>query len=307
MKKIIVLVYVLLGVALFGFSQNKKAKKPTIMVIPSDNWCISHGYFTESKNDDGTVYKLMDYKRAFQESPDLLPCISKINEMMIKNDFPLKNLESEMKSLEAKAAKATGKNKTTNPVKSAKCDIIMQLTWLLNERGPMTSVSFTLQGIDAYSNKQIATGQGTGKEMMDAPLPVMLETAVLSYIDQFNSQLMSHFEDLFANGREVALSLNLKPGIETDFETSFNGKQLMRHVKGWVQANTVEGSFSVKDASAEGMEFEQVRIPVFDKSGNALDTQTWAEGLQDFLASIGVTQTSINMDGLGSATITIKQ
>jgi len=40
MKKYVLLTILLLS-TIIGFSQ---AKKPTIMVIPSDNWCIKNGY-----------------------------------------------------------------------------------------------------------------------------------------------------------------------------------------------------------------------------------------------------------------------
>ena len=48
-----------------------QAKKPTLMVVPSDNWCIKNGFFTEFDNM-GTKMKIPDYRRAIQENSDLL-------------------------------------------------------------------------------------------------------------------------------------------------------------------------------------------------------------------------------------------
>ena len=50
MKKF-VLIFILLFGSLLGFSQ---AKKPTIMVIPSDNWCIKNGY-VQTQDVMGTI------------------------------------------------------------------------------------------------------------------------------------------------------------------------------------------------------------------------------------------------------------
>ncbi|HRP60678.1 MAG TPA: DUF6175 family protein, partial [Vicingus sp.] len=77
MKKIIsiTLSFVLLSALAFG-----QAKKPTIMVVPSDNWCITNGFFLEFDNQ-GTKVKIPDYKRAFQENSDLNLVISSLNDM----------------------------------------------------------------------------------------------------------------------------------------------------------------------------------------------------------------------------------
>lgn len=64
-----------------------QAKKPTIMVVPSDVWCNENGYMRTYKNQ-GEIVKVPDYKRAFQENADLLLVISKINGLMADRGFP---------------------------------------------------------------------------------------------------------------------------------------------------------------------------------------------------------------------------
>jgi hypothetical protein len=183
-------ILLLSNLTLFG-----QAKKPTLMVVPSDAWCNQRGYMLEF-NDQGTTVKIPDYKRAFQENTDLLLVISKINGIMAERGFPLKNMESSIKSLESNSAednmmssKETGAALSESPVdklkKVAKADIILQLTWSVNQTGPKKSVTFNLQGIDSYSDKQIATAAGTGAASFSAELPVLLEEAVLSHMDNF--------------------------------------------------------------------------------------------------------------------------
>ena len=68
MKKILSALFLLaLGTGI-AFSQ---AKKPTLMVVPSDAWCNTNGYMMEFDNQ-GTTVKIPNYKKAFQENPDLL-------------------------------------------------------------------------------------------------------------------------------------------------------------------------------------------------------------------------------------------
>ena len=88
MRKIITKIFATLFILTVSLSY-AQAKKPTIMVVPSDVWCNKNGYMLEF-NNQGTIVKIPDYKRAFQENADLLTVISKINGLMAERGFPLK-------------------------------------------------------------------------------------------------------------------------------------------------------------------------------------------------------------------------
>jgi hypothetical protein len=312
LKKIIVVSIVILGATTLTFSQ-KKANKPSIMVVPTDAWCVLNKYVIELDNQ-GTKTIIPNYKQALQQSlvdnTGLTQVIGKIDELMVAREFPPIVLEEQIKILEKKAAKKSMSGASTNPIsqlkKVAKADIWLYIEWIINTIGPKKSVTFKLEGVDAYTGKPVGGASGTGNELIGATLPVMLETAVLSHIDNFNNQLQAHFDDLFANGREVTLAIEKLESFSGNLSTEFGGQALSRQIKDWMKKNTVNGKFNQADADDDGMEFNQVRIPLFDKDNNPTDTQTWAEGLQDYLKTIGVTSTRVEMDGLGSATIIIK-
>ena len=78
-------------------------KKPIIMVVPSDLWCNTNGYVQEM-DVNGVQMVFPDYRKALREDAELLLVISKINEQMTEREFPLKNLESALKSLEIEEA-----------------------------------------------------------------------------------------------------------------------------------------------------------------------------------------------------------
>lgn len=310
MKKLFLyLVFSLLVVA--GFSQ---AKKPTIMVVPSDVWCNQHGFVTEYDNM-GTKTTVPDYKKALQTDPDLLLAISKIGEMMTERGFPLKDLGSSLKALDTEAAEESVSAMdqggiAESPIdklrKVAKADIWMQLTWTVNSVGPKKSLTFNLQGLDAYTDKQIAASSGTGDPSFSAELPVLLEESILSHIDQFNSQLQTFFDDLFENGREVSLECKRTNDSDINFESEFEGDELSFIIEDWLAANTKEGRFSTSDVSENRVKFEQVRIPLFAENGRALDTRTWARGLQKELRSKYHIKSKLSTKGLGQAYIIIE-
>jgi hypothetical protein len=291
-----------------------QAKKPTIMVVPSDAWCIKSGYVLEYDNQ-GTKVKVSDYKRALQENTDLLLVISKINDLMAARGFPLKNLESSIKTLESESAESammsskSGSSVSESPIdklkKTAKADIWMQLTWTVNQTGPKKSITFNLQGLDAYTDKQIAGASGTGVPSFTAELPVLLEEAVLSHIDNFNSLLQAGFDDWFKNGREIVLRIKKWDSFDGDLEKEYGGAELGSQIEKWVSENTVQGRFNTSDATENMMLFEQVRIPMIDSNGKALDARGWGKGLQKHLKDTYQVESKLMMKGLGQVTIVI--
>lgn len=309
MKKF-VLIFILLFGTLFGFSQ---AKKPTIMVIPSDNWCIKNGY-VQTQDVMGTIKTFPDYKAAVQNDTELLMVLSKINTLMADRGFPLKNLESVLKTLETQSAEVSmltskaGNDLAESPTdvlkRTANADIIIQITYVLNQVGPKKSITFMLQGLDAYTNKQIAGAQGTGQPSFSTELVVLLEEAVISYIDDFNSRLQDHFNDLFANGREVALQVRVFNGAAFDLEQEFDFKgetlECGEIIEDWVSDNTVQKRFNLSDYSENRMIFEQVRIPLFDDRDRAMDTRRWVRDLRTMLTGAPFnTPVKIYTRGLG--------
>jgi hypothetical protein len=311
MKKIIIsLAMAFITIAAFG-----QAKKPTLMVVPSDNWCKQNGFMIKFDNQ-GSQEELPDYKKAVQGSSDLVLVTSKISELMANRGFPCKMLDQELKKLSAEGAEdamltsKAGAGVAESPIdklnKTAKADIVIQVTWTVNVTGPKKSVTFVLQGIDPYTGKQIAAASGTGAPSFAAELPVLIEEAILAHIDNYNVQLQAHFDDMFANGREIIVRLKKFDSWADDFETEIDGKEMGTHLEEWFQANAVKGRFNTSDATANMMLFEQVRIPIFDANGKALDARGFCKGLQTFLKNPPYNLTSkLMMKGLGQATIVV--
>lgn len=283
------------------------------MVIPSDNWCIKNG-FVQQQDVMGTIKTFPDYKAAIQNDTELLMVLSKINTLMADRGFPLKNLESVLKTLETQSAETamltskSGAELAESPIdvlkRTANADIIIQLTYVVNQNGPKRSVTFMLQGLDAYTNKQIAGAQGTGQPSFATELSVLLEEAVISHIDDFNSRLQDHFNDLFANGREVALQVRVFNGAAFDLEQEFTWKgetlECGEIIEDWVADNTVQKRYSLSDQSENRMIFEQVRIPLYDERDRPMDTRRWVRDLRTMLTGAPFnTPVKIYTRGLG--------
>lgn len=309
MKRLLILQFVVLITTLV-FSQ---AKKPTLMVVPSDLYCNQHGYMQTFSNQ-GSTEMVPDYKKALQNDSQLLTAITVIGQMMADRGFPLKLMEQELKNLNQESAEdalltsKSGADVAESPVdrlkKRSKSDIILQVTWLVNRTGPKYSLTFNLQGIDAYTNKQIAACQGTGDPTFTAELPVLLEESIANHLETFTTQLQNHFDDMFENGREITLRVKKWEDSEFDLESEFDGTELSDIIEDWISANTVKGRFNTTDATKNYMYFEQVRIPLYDQDQRAMDARRWTRGLINKLKTYGV-PAKLMMKGLGQATIVI--
>ena len=323
-----------LVMALVALVASAQIKKPELMVIPSDVWCISNGYYTEVENM-GTTVKVPNYKQALQENVGLKLAIAKLNDLMVERQFPLKSLEQEIKNLEqrrmednlttSKAGNDLAESPLDEVARTAKCDIILELTWDVKDFGPKHSLSYILEGRDAYTSKSIGAASGTGAPSFTADVDVLLEEAIVANMDNFNNRLLDHFTEMQTIGREISLDIkvfaNNAAGIdlETEFgddelldvinnwlqlNTVHGDDELLDVINNWLQLNTVQGRFTMPYASENVANFTQVRIPVYDERGRAVDANGFAKGLAKMLKKEPYNIPSkVLVKGLGRAVI----
>lgn len=288
----------------------QEGKVPTVMVVPSDHWCQQHGYTTAFGNR-----QLPDYEKALNEDPDLLRVIANINELFTTRRFPLKNLESALKSLHDRNAERnmttskSGADVVSSPIdelkNNAHADIWIQIDWNLNSvaGGSKTSLTFTMQGLDSYTDKQVAGASGTGTAVYtsQAQVPIMLEEAVVGHMEPFAKQLMDYFQLLNQNGRQVKIHISLFDEFDGDLESDFDGAELNEIIEDWMAANTVNGKFNTVVATQNQMLFENVAIPLQNERGRDMDARSWLRGLQRELQNKYMIESKLVTQGLGEA------
>ena len=184
----------------------------------------------------------------------------------------------------------------------------MQLTYTINYVGPKRSLTFNLQGLDAYTDKQIAGASGTSSPSFTSEIAILIEEAILMHIDSFNAQLQTYFDDLFANGREITVRIKVWDDFPDGLEAEFNGQELGMIIEDWMADNTVEGRFNTTDATQNTMLFEQVRIPMeIEERGKmrAIDARRWVSYLRTYLKNTYGIESKLMMQGLGQAQLVI--
>ena len=310
MKKLNLLATALLLVSLSTMAQ----KKPTIMILPSDHWCEMR-YFMTTYDNQGTKVKTPNYQQAFIEDTEIGPVVSKIGQILTNMGYSLKDAEQEIKSINTKMAednvtmsKSSGASLVESPLdmlkRRIKCDILIQISWDLSRSAGGNATTFTLEAFDSYTNKRIATS--TGNIQGQGSIPDLLSTAVQKNVKPFDKQMDSWFADQKKNGREINLTIRCWDSWDNDLETEYNGEELTDCIQSWLQKNCVNGAFNLSDGTESFAQFEQVRIPLEDEKGKAMDARAFATMLRKYLAKSPFNITSKVMQrGLGEAILVL--
>lgn len=310
MKKLNLLAAALLFVSLSTMAQ----KKPTIMILPSDHWCEMR-YFMTTYDNQGTKVKTPNYQQAFMEDTEIGPVISKIGQVLTNMGYSLKDAEQEIKSINTKTAednatmsKSSGASLVESPLdmlkRRIKCDILIQIAWNLSRSVGGHSTTFTLEAFDSYTNKRIATS--TGNIQGQGSIADLLFTAVQKNVKPFDKQMDSWYADQKKRGREINLTIRCWDNWENDLETEYGGEELTDCIQSWLQKNCVNGSFNLSDGTESFAQFEQVRIPLEDEKGKAMDARAFATSLRKYLAKPPYNITAkIMQRGLGEAILVL--
>lgn len=297
-----------------AFGQNV-AKKPTITILPSDNWCATR-YFMTTYDNQGTEVKIPDYQTAFQQDSELPMVIANVGALLTDCGYSIKDAEQELKAITARAQEDNVTTSSTSrsylaetPLdvlkRRVKADVLLQIWWKVNKEAVGHSVSFTLEAFDTYTSKRIATYSGTSAASEEI-IPRLLATTIKDNIATFDQQLTSWYNKMEANGREIVLTVKCWDNWDKNLETEYDGKELTDCIAEWIAANTVQGQYNLSDGTENFAQFEQVMIPLCDANGKAMDARSFAVQLQRFLKKEPYSITAkVMIRGLGEAILVL--
>lgn len=294
---------------------SQTAKKPTIMILPSDNWCVQR-YFTQEFSNQGQTVRIPNYQQAFQEDIEIGTVISKVGGLLTGMGYSIKDAEQGIKSLATREAednvtmsKTSGASLAETPLdilkRRLKSDIVIQIGWNLNREANGRSATFNIEAFDSYTNKRIASSTGTTKASKE-PIAVILEQGVKQNIVEFDKLVVQWYNDQLKNGREIVLTVRCWDSWDKDLETEYDGDELTDCIQNWINDHTVNNAFNLSDGTEKIAQFEQVRIPLFDDKGKAMDARAFATELRKHLQKPPYNITSkVIVRGLGEAVLVL--
>lgn len=287
MKRLLFLTALLVSVSL-----SAQMKRPTIMVVPADVWCNDNGYMA-SYDDMGTTRWVPDYRVALQTNGEIRSAIASIGNIMADYNFPLKNLEAELRRLQKEEAElaVTGSKDSfamvaESPVdrlrRTAQCDILIDVAYRKIQNGPFSQIVFNITAIDAYSSMEVAACPPVQTEAVDAPIEILLDRAVQDVKSTFAAKIQKYFEDTYEKGRNARILLKRWEDAFMDFESEVTyGDQeaeLGEVIQVWMNDNCVGGQFNLVNSTENTLDFNPARIPVRGKNLAGKETPMDAAG-----------------------------
>lgn len=307
----------LLSLLLFtGYIQGKaqgKAVLPSVMVIPSSQFCIREGF----KNlDDPSI---PDYHRALREDPGgyLKFIMTLIGEYMNNQGYPLtqfENVVSERSLSEVRremVSDSEGKMLETDPLyyligSQILADIIVSLDYQLVKKGPEHVAVVVMSAVDARTAKNVS------QKAIDIKLTFgsefnMFRQGVAASMEDFSYQIKLHFNDIRKNGRPVLLELNIFEGSNLNFNEPLNAggfDLLLDLVEDWYYENCV-GQVVHNRITTDKVLRSEVRIPLSDERGRPLTARRFANTLRKYLYEELSLEAKLEGISLGSASLSL--
>lgn len=277
----------------------QQAAMPTIIVFPSDPWMNDHGYATKINNDGETEY-MYKYGEAFAETREMATVIQSVQKVLEERKFEHEDLKSLLQDLKRERAEemanvADGygaeKGAMDELMQQARPDIRVDVDYAVQSVGPRKNITYSLKAVDAYTNEQVSSVEGSIQMTMD-PVDLAMRKAVAGNCDDFCQQIIDYFMDLRDNGRKITIIFKAAQGAGINFikdEIGDDDDTYDEYLYAWVKKHAKNSACKKGRKSPNMVEFKSVRIPFFDESGDPIEAEDWAKGVRKaFKAETGI-------------------
>ena len=203
------------------------------MIFPSDIWLKANNYGGMVDNQGAPVF-VPDYAAALLD-PKLGIATETLDGMVAERGYPTIRLNEEMKSISQGSAidlnlEEMGLQGSVieQLLKSAKADIIWQVSWSKETNGIQNWIEYSINAIDAYTNKAVGTENGSGPKSMSASEGDLIRQAVTDKMDAFLSEHQSYFNKMAEVGREIQIEFRRFDSFEYYFndDVEFKGREM---------------------------------------------------------------------------------
>lgn len=315
MRKIFISLATTLMIVGSSFAQ-KPMTPPHVMVVPDLIYCKSHG-FTQQFNNNGITEVIPDYERALSEDPSLHAVLTQIAQLITdrNSDIVIVDIIEAINNAKADramaAANASDESESVDEsiIRNSEADILVKVQFDLVKNGPQYSVSYVLNGTDAYTNRNFAPVSGLGKPSTSANPVALLREAVFENMEAFTGKLLSYYQSMVEKGRMVAFEIKTTSTSSVTMNSKVGQYTLREQIEDFLYDNSVDGNGLERVQSGNSfLRYQGVYVPLIStirgrqRKQGAKDV---AQKLINFLESNGVTA-EYKIRGLGKVNIYIK-
>ena len=293
--------------------------RPAIMVIPGDQVLQNFKCLTTQKAN-GRDYILRDYKNYMLKDDRAKRIISTIQNEFNAQNFPLNDFEQALKQLGTQDALDMAddleKDAKTMLLTVAQPDIILELTYdTSRDKISMTShnyggrgeknVSFTLNALDAYTNKVVATM--TASNIKGESTTETIQESIKEGMPKFQQDITKYFSDILTRGRDITVRIAVEKGCNVNLsDESVEGDTYADWIMDYIKTHTVKGAYKMQRNTAKELYFVNCRIKLLNEDGSQYGVYDWTRDLQKNLRkNLGLKCTN-KAQGLGEVLISVQ-
>ena len=293
--------------------------RPAIMVIPGDQVLQNFKCLTTQKAN-GRDYILRDYKNYMLKDDRAKRIISTIQNEFNAQNFPLNDFEQALKQLDTQDALDMAddleKDAKTMLLTVTQPDIILELTYdTSRDKISMTShnysgrgeknVSFTLNALDAYTNKVVATM--TASNIKGESTTETIQESIKEGMPKFQEDITKYFSDILTRGRDITVRIAVEKGCNINLsDESIEGDTYADWIMDYIKTHTVKGAYKMQRNTAKELYFVNCRIKLLNEDGTQYGVYDWTRDLQKNLRkNLGLKCTN-KAQGLGEVLISVQ-
>lgn len=293
--------------------------RPTIMVIPGDQ-TLQNFRCLRTEKANGREYTIRDYKTYLSKDDRAKRIFSTIQDAFNAQNFPLSDFEQTLKQLDTQEAldMAEGfeKDAKTQLLTVAQPDIILELSYdTSRDKISLTShnyggkgeknVSFTLNALDAYTNKVVATM--TASNIKGESTTEVIQGSIKEQMPKFQEDITKYFSDILTRGRDITVRVAVEKGANVNLsDESIEGDTYADWIIDYIKTHTVKGAYKLQRNTDNELYFVNCRIKLLNEDGTQYAIYDWTRDLQKNLRkNLGLKCTN-KAQGLGEVLISVK-
>lgn len=286
---------------------------PTIVIIPSDR-LLKNYEAMESIIIDGRSVNSRNYEKFFLNNPNNKTVISILQNEFVELNYPLSDLEQTLKSINTQsildAADGLQKDPKTLLLTTVAPDIILELDYSFkrdfNSRDLTKHyLSYTLNAIDAYTNKVFSTQ--TYQNIEGKNIEEIFSKHIKKNIDKLSSEINDYFADIVYKGREITVRIAVENNSNIKLsDESIEGDTYTDWIIDYIKTHAKKGTYVMKRNTDNELYFVNVRINTLNQDGTQFSAYDWGRELvKELRKQLGV-KTINKTQGLGEILISIK-
>lgn len=173
------------------------------------------------------------------------------------------------------------------------CDVFVLVEVDEQQDNNGSSVNVILSAYETATGNSLANKIGTSGKFYTNDLGKLTEHAVSKCIDGFTDMMNQKLAAIQNNGQAVFVDFSFAEGSAFTMRSKIDKYNLALSdvLEDWFSKNSANSSYHIQGTTELKMIFDNVKMPLKDKNGNAYNANRYALSIYNFLNSIGLSAT----------------